>query len=175
MIRKNSTLKMKNSFFIVALLLGISSFSQEKKWSLRECVDYALENNITIKQGENVLLTDEQNIIAAKGNFLPSVSASAGHNIGVGTQRIDIGNTQVIVDRTSNSTSFGVGANQTIFNGFRLTNLYHQSKLNLETSKLELSKIKDDISLNVVNAYLNILFNKENLETAKAQYTFSEK
>jgi len=170
-----NTFKMKNSFFIVALLLGISSFSQEKKWSLQECVNYALENNITIKQGENTLLTDEQNIVAAKGNFLPSVSASAGHNIGVGTQRIDIGNTQVIVDRTSNSTSFGVGANQTIFNGFRLTNLYQQSKLNLETSKLELSKIKDDISLNVVNAYLNILFNKENLETAKAQYTFSEK
>jgi len=170
-----NTFKMKNSFFIVTLLLGISSFSQEKKWSLQECVNYALENNITIKQGENTLLTDEQNIVAAKGNFLPSVSASAGHNIGVGTQRIDIGNTQVIVDRTSNSTSFGVGANQTIFNGFRLTNLYQQSKLNLETSKLELSKIKDDISLNVVNAYLNILFNKENLETAKAQYTFSEK
>ena len=171
----NNKLKVKNSIVIVAFLIVFSSFSQEKKWTLRECVDYALEHNITIKQTENTLLTGEQDIIAAKGNFLPSVGATAGHNIGVGTQRIDIGNTQVIVDRTSNSTSFGVGANQTIFNGFRLTNLYKQSKLNLETSKLELAKIKDDISLNVVNAYLNILFNQENLETAKIQYAFSEK
>lgn len=170
------TFKMKNSFVILTFLVfTASSFSQSKKWSLEDCVNHALENNITIQQGENALLTNEQDIIAAKGNFLPGVSASAGHNVGIGTQRIDIGNTQVIVDRTSNSTSFGVGANQTVFNGFRLTNLYKQSKLNLETSQLELNRIKDDISLNVVNAYLNVLFNKENLATAKAQYEFSDK
>ena len=169
------TFKMKNNFLILALLVFTASFSQSKKWTLEDCVNHALENNITIQQGENALLTDEQNIIAAKGNFLPGVSASAGHNIGIGTQRIDIGETQVIVDRTSHSSSFGVGANQTVFNGFRLTNLYKQSKLNLETSQLELNRIKDDISLNVVNAYLNVLFNKENLATAKAQYEFSDK
>ena len=68
-----------------------------------------------------------------------------------------------------------IRANQTVFNGFRLTNLYKQSQLNLETNALELERIKDDISLNVVNSYLNILFNKENLETAKVQYEFSKK
>ncbi|WP_308991394.1 TolC family protein [Mariniflexile litorale] len=166
---------MKYGLFACVLFFVISSFSQQKKWTLEECVNYALENNITIQQGENALLTNEQNIIAAKGNFLPGVSASAGHNIGIGTQRIDIGDSQVIVDRTSHSSSFGIGANQTVFNGFRLTNLYKQSKLNLETSQLELSRIKDDISLNVVNAYLNVLFNRENLSTAQAQYEFSDK
>lgn len=166
---------MKHSLVICALFFAFSSLAQQKKWTLQDCVNHALENNITIKQSENALLTNQQNIIAAKGNFLPSVSANTGHNIGIGTQRIDIGQTQVIVDRTSHSTSLGVGANQTIFNGFQLTNLYQQSKLNLETSKLELARIKDDISLNVVNAYLNVLFNKENLETAKAQLQFSKK
>ncbi|MFI1771861.1 TolC family protein [Thalassobellus citreus] len=165
---------MKNYFIVILLLISVSSFSQQKKWTLQECVNYALENNIKVKQGENTLLTNEQNIIASKGQFLPSVSGSAGYNLGVGTQRIDIGQSQVVVDRTTNSASFGLGANQTVFNGFRLMNLYKQSKLNLEISKIELNRIKDDISLNVVNAYLNVLFNKENLETANAQFKFSQ-
>ncbi|WP_372753741.1 TolC family protein [Mariniflexile sp.] len=167
--------KLKFSLVSLAILVSMISFSQNKTWSLEACVNHAIENNITIQQGENALLTNEQNIIAAKGNFLPSVSGNAGHNIGIGTQRIDVGDRQVIVDRTSHSTSFGIGASQTVFNGFRLMNLYEQSKLNLETSKLELARIKDDVSLNVVNAYLNVLFNKENLETAKAQLEFSKK
>lgn len=166
---------MKHSLVVCALFFAFSSLAQQKKWTLQDCVNHALENNITIKQGENTLLTNEQNIIASKGSFLPSVGVNAGHNIGIGTQRIDIGNTQVIVDRTSHSTSLGLNASQTIFNGFQLTNLYQQSKLNLETSKLELARIKDDVSLNVVNAFLNVLFNKENLQTAKAQLEFSKK
>src|SRR5690606_33737323 len=61
------------------------------------------------------------------------------------------------------------------FNGFRNVYLSKQSILNLETNKLELDRIKDDISLNVANSYLNVLFNKEQLETSKNQYEFSEK
>jgi outer membrane protein len=158
----------------LALILGVSfsALAQDNTWSLQESVSHALKNNISIVQAQNTLLLNEQDIIASKGSFLPTVSGSAGHSISVGNTEIFPGQ---FVDRTSNSTSFGVGANQTIFNGFRLTNLHKQSQLNLETNTLELQRIKDDISLNVVNAYLNILFNKENLETAKAQYGFSEK
>lgn len=168
---------IKNNIIVVAVLalVSFSGNAQEKVWTLQEAVNYALENNITVLQGQNTLLTNEQDIIASKGAFLPSVSGSAGHNIGIGTQRIDFGATQVVIDRTSHNTNFRVRTDQTIFNGFRLTNLYKQSKLNLETNTLELQRIKDDISLNVVNAYLNILFNKENLETANAQYEFSKK
>ncbi|MFD1161762.1 TolC family protein [Hwangdonia seohaensis] len=166
---------IKQTILLFSILFTVLSFSQQKKWTLQECVAHALEHNITVKQTENSLLINKQDIVAAKGQFLPSISGSTGHSLGIGTQRIDIGETQVIVDRTSNSTRFGVGANQTIFDGFRLTNLYKQSNLNLEINKLELSRIKDDISLNVVNAYLNTLFNRENLETAKAQFDFSQK
>lgn len=156
----------------VIVLLSFSAKAQEKVWTLQESVNYALENNITVQQGKNVLLSNEQDVIASKGAFLPSVNGSASHNIAVGNAELFPGS---FVDRTANSTNFGVGASQTIFNGFRLTNLYKQSQLSLEANTLELQRIKDDISLNVVNAYLNILFNKENLETAKAQYEFSKK
>ena len=166
------TTKIKQLTLAGLLLVGLSASAQQKKWSLQECVDYALENNITILQGENSILNNEQNIDASKGQFLPSVSGFVGHTLSLGNRELFPGQ---FVDRTDNSTNASISLNQTVFNGFRLTNLYKQSQLNLETSKLELNRIKDDISLNVVNAYLNVLFNIENLEIAKAQYSFSKK
>lgn len=166
------TTKIKQLTLAGLLLVGLSASAQQKKWSLQECVDYALENNITILQGENAILTNEQNVDAANGQFLPSVSGFAGHTVSLGNRELFPGQ---FVDRTDNSTNASISLSQTVFNGFRLTNLYKQSQLNLETSKLELNRIKDDISLNVVNAYLNVLFNIENLEIAQAQYDFSKK
>ena len=170
--RSRNLVGIKQTVLLFSILMSVSSFAQQKKWTLQESVAHALEHNITVKQIENALLLNEQDIIAAKGQFLPSVSGSANHSLSLGNAELFQGQ---FVDRTANSTSLGLGANQTIFNGFRLTNLHKQSQLNLETNELELSRIKDDISLNVVNAYLNILFNKEDLETAIAQYEFSSK
>ena len=155
---------------LLLLLISIISFAQEKKWTLEQCVNHALENNITVKQAQNLLLSNEQDIIGAKGQFLPSVNGNVSQSLSLGNAELFEGQ---FVDRTGNSTNLSLGLNQTIFNGFRLTNLYKQSQLSLETNQLELNRIKDDISLNVVNAYLNVLFNKERLETAKAQYEFS--
>ncbi len=156
----------------LTICVGFSALAQEKEWTLRECVSHALENNITVKRAQNTLRINEQDTKEAKGQFLPSISGNAGHSLSLGNTELFPGQ---FVDRTSNSTSFSVGANYTIFNGFRRTNLYKQSLLTAETNDLELNRIKDDISLNVVNSYLNILFNKERLETAQAQYAFTEK
>lgn len=160
------------SILIIGFLFSISSWAQQKTWSLEECVNYALENNISVQQGQNTLLINEQDVIAAKGNLMPSLNFSAGQGLTLGNQEIFPGQ---FVDRTANSTNVGVNVNQTIFNGFRLTNLYKQSQLTLDRNELELKRIKDDISLNVVNAYLNVLFNKENLEIAQVQLAFSQK
>ena len=163
----------KNKIILgLALCFSVSFYAQEKKWSLQEAVDYALQNNISVRQAQNTILSGEQDVKAAKGQFLPSVSGNIGHNINIGNTEIFPGQ---FVDRVSNSSNVSVSARQTIFNGFRLTNLHKQSLLSSEINNLELERIKDDLSLNVVNAYLNILFNKENLETAQAQYNFSEK
>jgi outer membrane protein len=168
------TFKMKNNFLILALLVFTASFSQSKKWTLEDCVNHALENNITVKQAENTLLINDQDIIAAKGQFLPSVSGGLGQRMSVGSGFDPVTN-QRINNQTTHSFNYNLGVNQNIFNGFRTLNLYKQSFLNQEINNLELARIKDDISLNVVNAYLNVLFNKENLQTALAQYRFTEK
>jgi outer membrane protein len=163
---------MKKSILILALSIVSFSFAQDKQWTLQECVNYALENNISVKQAQLNAQTNEQNIKSAKGQFLPSVGASASHNINIGSQEIYTNN---FVDQTNHSTNLGISVSQSIFNGFRNTLLHKQSLLNLESSNLELDRIRDDISLNVVNSYLNILFNIENLAVAQSQYAFSEK
>src|SRR5690606_15179265 len=163
--------QIKHAFLVATFLVTTLGFSQ-KKWTLEECVAHAIENNITIKKAENTLLINDQDIIAAKGSFLPSVSSSASHSVSLGQSQLFEGS---FVNRTSNSTNLGVRVSENIFNGFRNTYLYKQSKLNLETNQLELDRIKDDISLNVANSYLNVLFNKEQLETSKNQYEFSKK
>lgn len=169
----NLNIKQINKFLFLGLtLVCFSSFSQQKKWTLQGCVNHALENNIVIKKGLNNILVNDQDVIAAKGNFLPSLNGNASQSLSLGQSELFAGS---FVNRTFHSTNVGLSVSQTIFNGFRNTNLYKQSLLNLETNTLELNRLKDDISLNVVNAYLNVLFNKENLETSLAQYEFSTK
>ncbi len=153
------------------MLIASISFAQDKIWTLEQCVDHALENNITILQAENSLLSSKQDIISAKGNFLPSINSNLSGGASLGNIEVFPGEFR---DREFYSTSVGIGFSQSVFNGFRNINLLNQSKLNLERNQFELEKFKDDISLNVVNTYLNVLFNKENLELAKLQVEFSE-
>ncbi len=155
----------------VFMLLTVNLKAQDKIWTLQECVDYALENNISVKQINNALLSGEQDVKASKGSFLPMVSASASHTLGLGNQELFQGQ---FANRTTNSTNLGIRATQNVFNGFRSSYLYKQSLLTQEANQLQLQKFKDDIALNVANAYLNVLFNKENLEVAKEQIQFSK-
>jgi len=166
-------MKMKYIFLIITNLLCITtSLSQDRFWDLQKCVDYALDNNITILQAKNSILLADQDVIASKGNLLPSLSSNMNQNMSIGTVELYAGE---FVDRRFNSSSLGLSINQSVFNGFRNLNILKQSKISYERSQNELNKIKDDVSLNVANAYLNILFNKENLELAKSQYRFSSK
>ena len=153
------------------MLIVSISFAQDKIWTLEQCVDHALDNNITILQAENSLLSSKQDIISAKGNFLPSINSNLSGGASLGNIEVFPGEFR---DREFYSTSVGIGFSQSVFNGFRNINLLNQSKLNLERNQFELEKFKDDISLNVANTYLNVLFNKENLELAKLQVEFSE-
>ena len=163
---------MKNiKIFTVFLFMMSYSQGQNNLWTLEECVNHALENNITILQAKNSLLSSEQDIVSAKGNFLPAVNSNVSGGASLGNIEVFPGEFR---DREFYSTSLGVGFSQSVFNGFRNINLLNQSKLSLERNQYELEKLKDDISLNVANAYLNVLFNKENLDLANSQVEFSK-
>ncbi|WP_347173363.1 TolC family protein [Polaribacter uvawellassae] len=165
---------MKTKFLVVIALIAFSfSGISQKKWDLKEAVEYALKNNITIKKGELTLEKANQNIIGAKGNFLPNLNASSGANLNFGSTIDPVSNGRI--SSTSFSSSYSINSSVTIFNGFRLLNTYKSNQLTLIGNQLDLQNIKDDISLNVVNSYLNILFAKENLAVAKVQAEISKK
>ena len=169
----NKTPKTMKHIFTVLILIGtLSSFAQ-KQWTLKECVEHALEHNISVKQSQNNLLVNAQDITASKGQFLPSVNGSFGERMSIGSGFDPVSN-QRINNQTTHSFNYNFSVNQNVFNGFRTLNLYKQSLLNQEINNLELARIKDNISLNVVNGYLNVLFNIENLEIAKNQFDFSK-
>ena len=163
---------MKTKFVVLALLTSTLGFSQ-KTWTLKECVDHALENNITIKQNLlniDVAKTDVKN---SKGNFLPNLNASTGGNLNFGSTFDPVSNNRVSTSTFGGSVSLSTGV--TVFNGYRNLNTYKQAKLGVESSKLDLEVIQNDISLRVVNTYLNVLFAKENLAVAQVQAEISKK
>ena len=158
---------------LLAIMLFISATAQDKKWTLQECVTYAIDNNITIKQNKLNVDLSQENVINAKGNFLPNINGSTSGSLNFGS-----GFDPVSQDRVSTSTfggSLGINSGITVFNGYRNLNTYKQAELGVETSKLDLQKIQDDISLYVVNTYLNVLFAKENLKVANVQFEISTK
>lgn len=158
---------------IIALIAFSFSGLSQKKWDLKDAVEHAIKNNISIKQQALNLESSKEDVIGAKGNFLPNLTGSTGGNFNFGSTIDPVSNGRI--SSTSFSSSLGLRSGVTVFNGYRLLNSYKRAELNVLNGKLELQRITDDISLRVVNSYLNILFAKENLAVAKIQAEISKK
>ena len=146
--------------------------AQTKKWSLEECIQYAIDHNLEVKQRELNLEEAKLTTSNAKGNFLPNLNGSSSGNYNVGLSPDQTG----ILTNTNNfNGTLNLSSSGVIFNGFRNTNTYKQAQLGVESSLYDLKKIENDISLRVVNTYLNVLFAKENLEVASVLAAISKK
>lgn len=169
-------LAMRKIKIIVALLLmsvSVSFAQQGKKWTLQECVEYALKNNIQIKQSELDLQLSAIDRKDAVGSFLPTLNANANHSWNIGlNQNITTG---LLENETTQFTSAGLNMGVDIYKGLQNQNRLRRSKLSIIASQYRLDKMKDDVSLNVANAFLQILFNKENLKVQKEQFTNNER
>lgn len=153
---------MKTIFIILFTFIISLTFSQEKKWTLEECVNYAIKNNISIKLSEFDLKNTAIDKKAAFGSFLPNINANASHSWNIGlNQNITTG---LLENQTTQFTSAGLNSNIDIYNGLQNQNRYQRAKLAIIASQYQLVKMKDDVSLNIVNAFLQILFNKENIK-----------
>ncbi|MFN9115270.1 MAG: TolC family protein, partial [Bacteroidota bacterium] len=108
----------------------------------------------------------------ALGNFLPSVNGTANHSWNIGlNQNITTG---LLENQTTQFTSAGINAGIDIYNGLQNQNRFRRAQLSILGAQYQLSKIKDDVALNVANAYLQILFNIENLKVQKEQLALDE-
>lgn len=163
---------MRTRILTVFVFIGILSINaQTKKWSIYECIDYAIENNISIKQQTLNADLAQEDINAAKGNFLPNLSGSASQSWNFGSS---INANNVRVSRDFRGNSFGLNTGVTLFDGMRNINNYEQAKLGLETSQLDSDIIQDDITINILTRYIDILAQKENLVIAQEQVKITE-
>ncbi|MBF4472187.1 MULTISPECIES: TolC family protein [Flavobacterium] len=157
----------------LVFLIGFSSQAQTKVWTLEECVRYALDNNITIKNSELDLENADINRKDAFGNYLPSVNGNASHSWNIGLNQ-DV-TTGVLRNQTTQYSSVGISAGIDIYKGLQNLNTYRRAKLSVIASKYQLLKIQEDVSLNVANAFLQILSFKEDLKVKKEQLAIDEK
>ncbi|MCZ8229065.1 TolC family protein [Flavobacterium sp.] len=167
-MKKNNYLSLV--FFLFASVVGTA---QTKTWTLEECVKYAIENNISIKNTALDIKTAEINKKGAVGNFIPSLNANTSHSWNIGLNQ-DI-TTGLLRNQTTQFTSVGGTLGIDIYKGLQNQNTLHRANLAIVASKYQLLKMQEDIALNVANAFLQILFNKENLKVQNEQLAISEK
>ena len=158
---------MKKSIIVLFVLFGVLSQAQVKKWTLKECVEHALDKNINIKQAELDLDQSEINKKDVFGSFLPSLNASASHSWSIGLSPDPISG--VNINSTNKNLSGGLGSNVDLFKGLQRINQMHRSNLSILSSQYKLENMENDISLFVANAFLQILFNKEQIKVLKSQ------
>ena len=173
-------MKSKNLLTLFALLVTWPLFGQQADtvspqalWTLRECVDYALANNLQIRRSELDVELSSIDKRQSKLAMLPSANAqgSYGFNWGRG---IDPVTNDFVSSQRNGYTSLGASSSVTLFNGFRIQNTIKQSDLELEASEEDLAKSRNDVSLNVISLFVNVVFNKELVENATLQLESSQ-
>ena len=170
-------MKSKNIFLMmfVSLLLiapGANVQAQTKTepnklWSLEDCITYALENNITIKQSYLSVKSSKADLLQSKLNFLPSFSAR-GNQYNTKGRALN-SYTNQYTNNKSSQFSMSVNGDITLFNGLQNVNNLRMQEFNYLASKYNSEEIKDNISLNIAAAYLQILYNIETVNNAKRQ------
>lgn len=140
---------------------------QDSAWSLEDCISYAMENNIMIKQTELNSQYNENILSQSRINRLPNLNASSSYDISFG-RSLDYTTYEYIDDRTNNVYA-GLSSSATLFNGFQQKNTIEKNEFNLMASIQNTEKIKNDISLNIAAAFLQILFSQELQSVAKNQ------
>lgn len=161
---------MKKILILIFALLTASSLihSQTKIWSLEECIRYALDNNIQIKQQVLQTRFQENTLEQSKLNLLPTINGQASHSYSFG-RALDETTYEFTNNQNIQANNFYAGGNMNLFNGLQNYNTIRKNKYQLLASELDLQSIKDNISLNIALAYLQILLNSELVTTTDNQ------
>ena len=151
---------------IVLLLLFICTPSFAKQWTLPECIDYAIEHNISLKQRENTRRQNEVSLNTAKNSRLPDLNAGISENLGFGRS---LGMDNTYSKNNTSNTSFQISTSVPILTGNRIENTIKLNQLNLEASTADLEKARNDIRTQIAQQYIQIVYDTEILAVAKRQ------
>ena len=162
---------MKTMILISCLLIilpGLKGIAQDKTWKLEECINYALSKNIQVQKAnlsnnKNQLYSDQ-----AQANRLPSLNASIRQNFNW-YKGFDSSTGQYGSSDGSNSTSYSLSSSVSLFNGLKLNNKIRQTELDQQAGQFYSETVKESVGLNILNAYLQVLYAYESVSNAKKQ------
>ena len=170
---------MKQGAAIIISLILLSNYNAyaqqntDTVFSLKQCVDSALANNLLLKQQELQTQTDHINLKQAKDNRLPQLGANI--NQGTNQGRSIDPFTNAYIDQNVNYGNYSLSTDINLFNGGQVKNSISQYRFGLEASRMDLQQLKENTTLNVILAYLQILDAEDLLQQSKDQYALTQK
>lgn len=150
----------------------VSAQDSSRVLTLKQCVETAISNNLQVKQSDLQMQTAEINWKQAKANMLPSINGSA--SVGINQGRSIDPYTNSYINQQVNYSSYGLGASLPLFNGLGIQNSIKQTSLSYEASKMDLQQSKDNLTLNVILAYLLVLSTEDQLTQSMNQVAVSK-
>ncbi len=155
--------------FAIVAFYNLGQAQEETKktvWSIQDCMEYAIENNLQIQQQQLDLQDADINEKDAKNAFLPDLNGSAANQWSFGFSRDASG---VSAERNTRGSSYSLRSNVPIYNGLQNYNRVQRAKLQKVANQFNIERLKDDIRINIANNYLQILLQQENLNVLNAQ------
>lgn len=182
--QNESIMKQVSLIILSCLLLLPTRMKAEddmpKQWTLRNCIDYALEHNITIRRNRINVESTQEDVKTAKADFLPSLSGNISQRI---VNRPNSANGTIISgdnittseSKTSYNGSYGIDANWTVYNGNKRVNTLKQQQLNSRIAELTVNESENSIEENITQIYVQILYSAEAVKVNESTLEVSQK
>jgi len=162
---------MRRVFFSFLILFCVAALDAQERWSLEKCIKYGVDNNIAIQQYALAQDNQEIDLQSAKLSRLPGISASIGENGNIGRAQNREG---IYEDHTAVTTSVNLNASMSLFQGGRINNQIKYGEFSYEAATADLQQAREDISLQIVNYYLQALYCKEIYKVAQEQIVLNK-
>ncbi len=164
---------MKRIILTISAVIAVSAAGAQQKWTLRQCIDHAVENNIEIRQTALTVENAEIDLNTTQNSRLPDLNAGLSQNFSFG-RTTSLEDNRFINAQTSN-TSLSLSTSIPVFQGFRINNQVKADKLDLQAASANLEKVKQSVELAVAGYYLDVLFKKEILAVYREQTALMRK
>jgi len=171
---KNHSFYMKkNTLSVIGIMMLSNSLWAQKTWTLDDCINYAMENNLTIRSAHLSTQSAEEDVKGSKGALLPTLSASSTHSVGYSpwTKSTD----GAKVSKSYYNGSYGINAHWTLWNGNRNHNMVKLNKLNAEQAALDAQTIANSIQEIIAQLYVQILYLNEAVKVCEQSLETSKK
>ena len=153
---------------IVCLCCIVFCASAQEAWTLEQCIRYACDNHIQLKQQQLLVSEAENNLLQSKLSILPSLGASASYSLSQG-KTVDMTTLEIVTGQTVKNFNGGINSNVSLFKGLQQKNTINRNMYTLLASIENVEKLKNELSINIAVYYLQIIHAQEQLAVAENQ------